>query len=69
MSKWIRSFAKPEVEINAAEGEEIVIDGSFYKRPLTFKITAVSPGVLSPNIGQEVTTRGSREDLGKVKLN
>ncbi|NLP17625.1 MAG: hypothetical protein GX376_00865 [Firmicutes bacterium] len=65
----ITNFNKAEVEITVAGGKEIIIDGSFYKRPLTFKITAVSPGVLSPNIGQEVTTWGSRENLGRVKLN
>ncbi|NLJ33287.1 MAG: hypothetical protein GX349_01660 [Firmicutes bacterium] len=65
----ITNFYKPEIEIGADVGEEIIIDGSFYKRPLTFKITAVSQGVLSPNIGQEVTTWGSRENLGRVKMN
>ncbi|HHY37149.1 MAG TPA: hypothetical protein GX518_05620 [Firmicutes bacterium] len=65
----ITSFQEGEVEIVVGEDEEIAIDGSFYKRPLTFQVTAVSPGVLSPLLGQEVTTWGNRESLGKVQLN
>ncbi|HHW92347.1 MAG TPA: hypothetical protein GX735_06620 [Firmicutes bacterium] len=65
----ITNFQEAEIEIIVNKDEEISIDGSFYKRPLTFQVTSVSPGVLSPLIGQEVTTWGSRESLGKVKLN
>ncbi|HHW54280.1 MAG: hypothetical protein WAQ41_02830 [bacterium] len=65
----ITNFIEAEVEIVAAEDEEVAIDASFYKRPLTFQVTAVSPGVLSPFIGQEVTCWGNRVSLGRVRLN
>jgi len=65
----ITNFIEAEVEIVAAEDEEVAIDASFYKRPLTFQVTAVSPGVFSPLIGQEVTCWGNRVSLGRVRLN
>jgi hypothetical protein len=65
----ITNFPTAEMEITVQRHDEIAVDGSFYNRPLTFKIKSVSRGVLSPTIGQEVTTFGTVESFGRVNIN
>lgn len=64
----VANFTNPEIEIKVKNNQKVSIDGSFYNRPLTFHVTFVSKGVVSPVIGQEITTCGSCESLGKVLI-
>lgn len=67
-NKRVTNFTNPEVQVIVRHQDQLAIDGSFYQRPLTFRVTGASREVLSPSVGQEVTTLGSRESLGKVRL-
>lgn len=65
-NKRVASFTDSEVEVMANNHDLISIDGSFYNRPFTFQIVSVSHGVLSPTMGQEITTTGTLESFGRV---
>lgn len=62
------SFKKESVVITVRDGDEILIDGSKHKEPLTFRIKRLSAAVLWPPSDYLVTTSSSRVSLGRVKM-
>lgn len=61
-------FRLKQVTVKVFPGDTIEIDGSFYSRPLTFKVVQASSHLSQPCLHQLVQTDSNRVFLGKVKL-
>ncbi|HHV35639.1 MAG TPA: hypothetical protein GXX59_08700 [Syntrophomonadaceae bacterium] len=66
--KETASFQEREILLPVKVGDEIMIDGTAYPYPITFKVSAVSRGVCWPPVNYRVTTDTSRVSLGKVRI-
>lgn len=64
--KAVASFADGQATASVEPGQLVAIDGSRYEQALTFRVVA-APGLDSPPLGGEVTTRGDRQSLGVVR--
>ncbi|HHW41939.1 MAG TPA: hypothetical protein GXX19_12495 [Syntrophomonadaceae bacterium] len=62
------SFNKQRTLIDIREGDEILIDASRHKGPLTFRVKELSSEVLWPPSDYLVTTCSSCVSLGRVKM-
>lgn len=62
------SFKKESIVITVRDGDEILIDGTKHKAPLTFRIKRLSAAMLWPPSDYLVTTSLSRVSLGRVKM-
>jgi len=64
--KAVASFAEGQATASVEPGQLVAVDGSRYEQALTFRVVA-APGLDSPPLGGEVTTRGDRQSLGVVR--
>jgi len=66
--RQVANFKEREIWVKVKEGDEIEIDGSAYACPLTFRVSQVSPAVISPRVNYRIGTAGTRVSLGEVRM-
>lgn len=59
-------FREGSVTVDVKHGQVLVVDGSAYKEPLTFRVVEQA-GLESPVLGSQVSTRGDQQQLGVVR--
>lgn len=64
--KVVGHFSAGSVTAQIAPGQILSVDGSAYSEPLTFRVVA-APGLSSPALGTNVTTRANRQVLGTAR--
>jgi hypothetical protein len=64
--KEIATFRSRQLVVGVKAGDLVEIDGTAYSGAVTFRVVAVSNNLSQPRIGDEVTTRGSIEQLKRI---
>lgn len=65
--KEAATFAGPEVTLQVKPGDLLEVDGTLYRNPLQFRVTATAPEMSEPATGLEIVTSRSVELVGRVK--
>lgn len=65
--KEAASFERAEVTLKVKEGDLVEVDGTLYRNPLQFRVTATAHEILEPAAGLEVVTRRSVELVGRIR--
>jgi len=65
--KEAATFERAEVTLKVKPGDLVELDGTLYRNPLQFRVTATAPEISEPAAGLEVVTRRSVELVGRVK--
>lgn len=66
--KQVTDFRNKKVIVKVYPGDVIELDGSFYRRPVDFKVVRTSPNILEPALNHKVQTCANVVLLGKVKF-
>jgi len=61
-------FRDKKITVKVYPDDVISIDGSFYNRPLEFKVSEASPNISNPTPNQIIKTNSTVESFGKVKF-
>lgn len=64
--KAVATFQDGQATVSVQPGQLVAVDGSRYDSALIFRVVA-APGLESPPLSSEVTTRGDRQSLGVVR--
>ncbi|HYG60499.1 MAG TPA: hypothetical protein VD902_20700 [Symbiobacteriaceae bacterium] len=62
----VGTFAEGTVTSRVDPGQMVAVDGTATDEELVFRVVA-APGLSHPPLGHEVTTRGSRQNLGTTR--
>ena len=61
-------FSQREVTLKVRAGDELAIDGSYYRMPLKIKLIVPGQNVVAPRPDTVITTNHNLVKLGQVKL-
>jgi len=61
-------FEGGKVKVAVEPGDLVELDAADVANELTFRVVAASPSVTKPELGTELTTRGTIEMLGEVRV-
>lgn len=63
----VARFTTASQQVRVRPGQVLEVDGSAYRQPLLFRVTAVDPSLTSPGLGKEVITQGDVQSFGLVR--
>ncbi|MCR6545858.1 hypothetical protein [Dehalobacterium formicoaceticum] len=66
--KEVADFRNKKITVKVSSNDVVSVDGSFYHRPLTFRITESSSNIAAPVLYQQIETNRSLESFPQVQF-